>query len=62
MKISKSILATLFLGLLTLNGCMMKHIFSNDESNMSMHEGMSMEGMPISEDMPMHNMHHSNDE
>ncbi|MDX8380908.1 MAG: hypothetical protein R8M14_02210 [Ghiorsea sp.] len=56
MKISKAILAMLFLGSLTLNSCMLGHLFTDDESGMVMHEGMSMESMP------MHQMMHSNDE
>jgi len=56
MKISKAIFVMLFLGSLTLNGCMFGHLFKSDESGMGMHEGMSMESMP------MHQMMHSNDE
>jgi len=49
---AKLMMATLVVGLLTLNGCMLKKVFSDDEG-MPMHgmmhssddEGMDMEGM-----------------
>ena len=34
MKLNKLVMATLVVGLLTLNGCMLKRVFSDDESGM----------------------------
>ncbi len=50
MKLNKLVMATLVVGLLTLNGCMLKHVFSDDEDGMSGHEGMPMHGMMHSSD------------
>ncbi|MDQ6989698.1 MAG: hypothetical protein Q9M19_07430, partial [Mariprofundaceae bacterium] len=50
MKDKKMIMAILVVGLLTLNGCMIKHMTGDDE------------GMSSHEDMPMHNMMQSSDE
>jgi len=41
---AKLMMATLVVGFLTLNGCMLKKAFSDDEG-MSMHDGMPMHGM-----------------
>jgi hypothetical protein len=49
---AKLMMATLVVGLLTLNGCMLKKVFSDDEG-MGMHDGMPMHGMM---------MHSSDDE
>ena len=58
---AKLMMATLVLGLLTLNGCMLKKVFSDDEG-MGMHEGMPMHGMMHSSDdeegMAMDGMSH----
>lgn len=62
MKYTKVMMVTLVLGLLTLNGCMLKHVFSDDEGGMSGHEGMPMHGMMHSSDddegMDMQGMSH----
>jgi len=62
MRYSMFMLVTLVVGLLTLNGCMLKHAM-NDDENMAMHEGMPMHGMMHSSDegepdMSMENMQH----
>ncbi|MDQ6983783.1 MAG: hypothetical protein Q9M44_03615 [Ghiorsea sp.] len=60
MKYTKMMMVTLVVGLLTLNGCMLKHVFSDDEG-MSGHEGMPMHGMMHSSDdegMDMEQMNH----
>jgi len=58
---AKLMMATLVVGLLTLNGCMLKNVFSDDEG-MSGHEGMPMHGMMHSSDdeesMDMEGMSH----
>jgi len=46
---AKLMMITLVVGLLTLNGCMLKKVFSDDEG-MSGHEGMPMHGMMHSSD------------
>ena len=47
---AKLMMVTLVLGLLTLNGCMLKHLWSDDEAGMGMHEGMPMHGMMMGGD------------
>ncbi len=57
---TKLMMAILVVGLLTLNGCMLKHVFS-DGDGMSGHEGMPMHGMMHSsddEDETMDDMNH----
>ncbi len=51
MKHTKFMMVTLVVGLLTLNGCMLKHMMGDDEEGMSMHDGM-----------PMHQMMHTSDD
>jgi len=44
MKLTKIAMATLVVGLLTLNGCMLKHLInSDDEESMGMHDQMQHE-------------------
>ncbi|WP_038247215.1 hypothetical protein [Ghiorsea bivora] len=47
MKLSRLMILASLLGLLSLNGCMLGHLFSDDESGMhsggmGMHDGMGM--------------------
>ncbi len=60
MKYTKLMMLTLVVGLLTFNGCMLKHVFSDDES-MSHGDGMMMHDMTHSSDDGM-DMEDMNDE
>jgi len=51
MRKMKLVMPVLLLSLLTLNGCMLGHLFTDDESGMNMHESM-----------PKHEMMHADDE